>query len=299
MSEAAVTDDLGLLTTDAMRARRHPRALLGLWAWETALAALIGMPLASLARDAFGADPRGDGALWSPGARELLSFATRELHGLNAIAIAAVAVLLAGAVAGLVPMAATMTAIAYATRDRKAAGLIRSVGEGLRQFPAMVLLLVIASISQGILVAVGFAAGSIVEAWTHSGMGEARAQQIEGLLLLVFVAAVGAIGVAHDLARAAVVRFKVSGGRGLMLGARTFRLAPIALSWSWAWRSLASLAPIVAAAWAAERLGGRGGLALGALLVLHQAVVLARVGLRTSWLARALRAVDTALRRVA
>jgi hypothetical protein len=299
VNDAGAADELGLLTTDAMRARRHPRALLGLWAWETALAALIGLPLASLAKDAFGADPRGDAVLWAPGARELLSFATRELHGLGAIATAGVGVLLLGAVAGLVPMAATMTAIAYATRDRKAAGLIRSVGEGLLQFPAMALLLLLASISQGILIAAGLAAGSIVEAWTHSGLGEARAQEIEGLVLLVFVAAVGAIGVAHDLARAAVVRFKVSGGRGLMLGARTFRLAPVALSWSWAWRSLASLAPIVAAAWAADRLGGRGGIALVALLVLHQAVVLARVSLRTSWLARALRAVDTALRRVA
>jgi hypothetical protein len=84
-----------------------------------------------------------------------------------------------------------------------------------------------------------------------------------------------------------------------MLGARTFRLAPAALAWSWAWRALASLAPIVAAAWAADRLGGRGGAALFALLVLHQAVVLARVGLRASWLARALRAVDATLRRVA
>ena len=63
--------------------------------------------------------------------------------------------------------------------------------------------------------------------------------------------------------------------------------------------ALASLAPIFAAAWVAGRLGGRGGLALLVVFALHQLGVAARVALRTSWLARALRAVDAARKRVA
>jgi hypothetical protein len=129
-------------------------------------------------------------------------------------------------------------------------------------------------------------------------MGEARAQQLEGVVLVVFLGLASAVGVVHDLARAAVVRFKVKGLRAFVLGARTFRLAPLSLWWSWAWRSVAAVAPVVAAAAVAGKLGGRGGAALVFLLLLHQAVVAVRVALRTSWLARALRGVDGALRRV-
>ncbi len=129
-------------------------------------------------------------------------------------------------------------------------------------------------------------------------MGEARAEQLQGLVLALFLVAASAIGVAHDLARAAVVRFDVPGTRAVVLGSRTLRLAPLPLWWSWAWRALASVAPVVAVATVAGRLGARGAAALFFLFVLHQSVVLARVALRASWLAKALRAVDGALRRV-
>jgi hypothetical protein len=46
----------------------------------------------------------------------------------------------------------------------------------------------------------------------------------------------------------------------------------------------------------AARLGGRGGGALVALLLVHQLVLFARVALRASWLAKAARAVDRAHR---
>jgi len=42
----------------------------------------------------------------------------------------------------------------------------------------------------------------------------------------------------------------------------------------------------------AGKLGGHGGFDLVFLFVLHQSVVVVRVALRTSWMARALRAVD-------
>jgi hypothetical protein len=46
---------------------------------------------------------------------------------------------------------------------------------------------------------------------------------------------------------------------------------------------------LVGGAAAAARLGGREGIALAALALVHQLGVLARVALRASWLARALR----------
>jgi hypothetical protein len=290
-------DDLVLVTTPAVRARRHPRVVAALWAWQTVLALLVSWPTAGLARAAWRGDAGGDAPLWAPGGHALVDWLWHDLHGLHAAASGAGLVLLVGAVAGLVPMAATMIALAYATRDRKAPGFARSVSGGLRAFPPMLLLLVIAGVLQALVVGVGALLGYLIEGWAHAGMGEARAEQLEGVVLLLFLGLGSAVGVVHDLARAAVVRFKVTGPRAFALGARTFRLSPLALWWSWAWRALASLAPVLAAAAVAGRLGGRGGVYLVFLFVLHQCVVVARVALRTSWLARALRGVDGALRR--
>jgi hypothetical protein len=294
---ARASDDLVLLATQAMRARRHPRAIVAVWAWQAVLALFVGWPAAGLAAAAWGGNAAGDAPLWAPDGHALLDWLWHDLHGLTAVTRAAGIVLVAGTVAGLVPMAALMIALAHACRDRSPVGFVRSVSGGLRAFPSMILLLVLAGLAQGIVVVAGALLGNGVETGTHAGMGEARAQQIEGLVLLVFLGLASAVGVVHDLARAAVVRFKVRGLRALALGARTFRLTPVSLWWSWAWRALASVAPVLAVGVVAGRLGGRGGFALVFLAVLHQAVVLARVALRASWLATALRAVDGALGR--
>jgi hypothetical protein len=294
-----ISGELGLLTTDAMRARRHPWAVVGLWAWESALALLFAWPAASLAGTVLGRGTSGDGVIWTPGSVALLDALTHNEPGLGAVTAAGMAALVLGAVAGLVPLGATLTVLAYATRDGRSAGPVRTLSEGVRLFPSMLLLLVVAGLAQGATLVVGAGAGSVVESWMHEGMGEARAQQIQGLVLLLTLGAASAIGAAHDLSRAAVVRFKVGGWRGAMLGTRTLRLAPLGMWWSWAWRAAASLAPIVAAAWVTGRLGGRAGMALLVILALHQLVVAARVALRASWLARALRAVDATLKRVA
>lgn len=291
-------EELGLLTTEAMRARRHPWAVIGLWGWETALALLLAIPAAALANAAYGGGLAGDGALWTPGGLPLLDLVGRHGAALRSLASVGLALLAVGAVAGLVPTAATLTALAYATRDGRAAGLVRSLSEGLRLFRSMLLLLALATLAQAVTLGLGAAIGSMVEGWTHTSLGEARAQQLQGLVLLLALGAASAIGAAHDLARAAVVRFKVRGWRGVELGTRTLRMAPLSMWWSWAWRAGAALLPVLAAAWATGRLGGRAGAALVAVFGLHQLVVAARVALRTSWLARSLRAVDATLRRV-
>ena len=289
-------DDLVLLSTPSVRARRHPRAVAGLWAWETVLALLVGWPAAGVAHAAWSGDPHGDGAAWAPGGHALLDWLWHDAHAISGLTHEAMLVLAVGVVAGLVPTTALMIALAYATRDRKAAGLARSLSGALRVFPSMLFLLVLAGVLQGLVVGAGGVLASALESATHARLGEARAQQLEGVVFLLFVAAASALGVAHDLARAAVVRFRVKGARAFALGLRTLRLAPLTLWWSWAWRALASVAPVLAGAVVAGALGGRGGLALVVLALLHQAVVAARIALRASWLARALRAVDSALR---
>lgn len=297
VDSARPRDELVLVTTPAVRARRHPRAIAAMWAWQTVLALLASVPAAGLAKAAWRGDLGGDAPLWAPGGHALLDWLWHDAHGLRSLLGAAELVLLLGVVAGLVPMAAMMVALTYATRDRKAAGFVLSIAGGLRAFLPMLVLLVAAGLLQGLVVGLGALLAHLIEGWAHAGMGEARAQQLEGVVLVVFLGLASAVGVVHDLARAAVVRFKVKGLRAFALGARTFRLSPVSLWWSWGWRALASIAPVLAVAAVAGRLGGRGGLGLVFLFVLHQSVVVARIALRTSWLARALRAVDVALRR--
>jgi hypothetical protein len=56
----------------------------------------------------------------------------------------------------------------------------------------------------------------------------------------------------------------------------------------WAGRAAVGIALIATGFVAAGALGGRGGAALTGLFLVHQAVVLGRVALRASWMARAL-----------
>jgi hypothetical protein len=290
-------DDLILLTTSSMRARRSPRSIAGLWLWQTGLALLASMPAAGLARAAWSGDPDGDGALWTPGAHALLDWLWHDAHGVRAVFGAAEVILLVGAVLGLIPTAALMFEMAYVSRTRARPGLVRSLAGAMRAWPSMLLLFVLSGLVQATVLGLGVGLGMLAELSAHGGLGEARAQQIEGFVLLLVVAAASAVGVAGDLGRAAIVRFEVRGLRAFVLGMRTLRRSPAPLWWSWAWRAFAGIVLIVIGGVVAGRLGGRGGLALIVLALLHQAVVVSRIALRASWLARALRAVDATLRR--
>jgi hypothetical protein len=287
--------DLVLLRNDAMRARRHPWALASLWGWQAALALLASWPAAAFVGAAYGVPPRRDAPLWDPGGHALLDFLRHGAQGLAPVRAAAEIAIVLGATVGLLPMAAVMVAMAHATTDRRAAGFARSMGGAARAMPSLLWLLVVLSVAQAATLGIGFLVAGAAQAWVHDSWGEARAQRMGVSIALVFVAVASGLGVVHDLARAAVVCARANGLRALVLGARAFGRAPLPLWWSWAWRALASLAPVIAAAAVATRIGGRGGAELVLLALLHQSVVLTRVALRASWLAEALRSVDLAL----
>lgn len=290
-------DELILLTTPSMRARRNPRAIAALWAWQTALALLAALPAAGLVRAAWSGDPDGDGPLWAPGGHALVDWLWHDAHGLRALLGLGQLVLVVGAILGLVPTAALMIEITYVSRGRTRAGIVRALAGGFRAMPAMALLAILAGLVQLLLIGLGVGIAVGVERWTHASLGEARAEQLEGLIVFVFVALASFVGVGQDLGRATIVRFEVRGLRAFRLGLRTLRHAPLSLWWSWTWRASAGLLLVLVGGVVATRLGGRGGVALVVLGLLHQSVVVARIALRASWLARALRAVDTTLRR--
>jgi hypothetical protein len=140
----------------------------------------------------------------------------------------------------------------------------------------------------------GAGLATVVTVGLSESLGDARAQQSAGLVLGFFALFLMAIGIAEDLARAAVIRFRVPAARAARLALTAFRQSPFTTCVSWTWRLLAGCVPIVIGALVAERLDGRGGPALLALFLVHQAIVIARVALRASWLAKALRVVDQA-----
>jgi hypothetical protein len=131
----------------------------------------------------------------------------------------------------------------------------------------------------------------LAEGLTRDGLGEARAQQIAVVVAMPFASVALVIAVAHDLARAAIVRFDARPVQSIVLGAQTLWQSPAAVLGAWGWRTVASLACVAAASAGASQLGGRGGWALVLLTLLHQGVVAMGVALRASWLAKALRCV--------
>ena len=288
----APSEDVRPLATSSIHARSRPWAVVGVWAWESALAVVGSAPAVALARATYGRHPDADAPLWAPGSLPLLGLLSQETNGIRAASTTATLVLLLGAVVGLLPMASLMVSMSTATREGRRIGLPRTLEHALRVFRPLAALLVLISILQGVAAATAFLLGESTQSWTNSSLGEALAQQLAiGVGATVLLGAV-ALGVAQDLARAAVIRLGLGAMSALTLSVRALRRKPIAVGWSWAWRGLASLAPVLGVALLASRIGGRGGTALLVLALLHQCVILSRVALRASWLAKAMRLVD-------
>ncbi len=290
----ARNEDLVLLPNQAMRARRRPGAVAALWAWEGALAFCLGWPIASTVAAFYGGHPDGDAPLWAAGSFPLMSLGVRARTAAPSVSAHVAILLTLALVVGIWSTAAVLASVAYTTRDLRAPTLRQALGAGMAAFRASGMVFVALSLVQLSLVASGWALGDALDNSLYFKVGEARAEQLGWAVAGVFLALACLVGVVQEAARAAVVRYRIGPGSAIRLGLLALRRAPVRLPWSWAWRAMASVVPIAFGSLVAERLGGRGGLALWALLGVHQAVVIARVALRTSWLARAMRAVDAA-----
>jgi hypothetical protein len=275
-----------------IRARLHPWAIAGVWAWQAAWSLLAAYPAAALVGAAYGNDPRGDLPLWEPGAHALLDLLRTDIHGVGAAGAGAAIVLVAASLAGLLPLAGLMTAMAHATHGGRRVGASRAIGGAIGSARALAGLFIAVSLAEGLAVAVAVGVGEVTEGSAHAWLGEARAQMLGIAFGIVAIVPALALGVVHDLARAAVVRLQLGTLPAWVAGVRAFRRSPSRLVWSWTWRGIVGVVPVGLVALVAGRLAWRGGVALLALAALHQAVALLRVALRASWLARALRTVE-------
>lgn len=290
----ASRDRLVLLANKSMRARRRPGAIAAVYLWQLAAGAVLAAPAASVVRATWSSHPDGDGPLFADGGLELLEMVMRPDRAGAAISSHVTLLSVAFWLASVLPLSFLLFSIAHTTADVRAPRAKQLLPRVVQTVIPMLALLGMATTAMLVTGGLGVWLGAAAMSKLEASLGEARGDQLGALAFVVLLAPAASVGVVHDLARAAVVRFRMGPLDAVRVGAKTFVRQPARLLWSWAWRALAGLAPVVLAALVATRLGGRAGAALAALFVLHQLVVASRVALRASWLARALRAVDSA-----
>jgi hypothetical protein len=283
--------DLVLVPNEAIHARRRPRTIVALWVWEACLALAIAWPFASTVAGLYGGHPAGDAPLWAPGGLDLMNVGVRAAAAAPGLAVHTFVGLTVAAFAGVWSAAAVFVSVAYGTRDLRTPSIRQLLSASLTVFAPSALVVATVALVQLLALVTGAVLGRAVNDALYFRAGEARAEQAEWLVVGLLVLVAGALGVVQEVARASIVRYRLRSGPALVFAVRVLRRSP-RLFWSWGWRTSASLVPVAFAGLAATRLGGRAGLALIALTVLHQAAALARAAMRCSWLARAMRAVD-------
>jgi hypothetical protein len=282
---------LDLLPAHAIRARYHPWIVVGLWAWQLLLAFIVSGPAALLVGASYGRGLDGDAILFKPGGRALLSLLLQHADGVRSLALLALIVWAIGSVVGLIPLAIAITALSHRAADSSRASLAECSAIAIEMWPKLVRLLGALVAIDALLLGAGYAVAMLAASWTHQSLGEARSEQVALGVACPFVLAAIEAHVVHDLSRAFLVCAGGSTLRAVESAARALCQNPAAISVAWAWRVALSGASVIAAAVVTGPLASRSAAAFGLLTIVDQLVVLIRVSLRTSWLARSLRAI--------
>lgn len=294
----------------AIHARRRPVMVLFVFLAELAWALVVATPVHAWARRVWAAHPDGDAVLWKPGGRELLIWLGQSDAGSAVAARTATVLLLVGILLMQLPLGALLASLAFSregavTGDGTTAHVSLRISTALRigvsAFLPLAGVLALGSVTGIIVIAIGAMASSAVDHGLAERIGDARSFIMRLVTFGLFAAVACVIGVIVDLARAAIVREVGIGAaagtstpgwsvmlRGLRVAFAVARRGIVRASLAWAGRVVVGVALIAIGYVAAQVLGGLGGAALMLLFIVHQGVVLGRVALRASWLARAL-----------
>ena len=185
--QRAPLDDLVLLTTPAVRARRHPRAILAMWAWETVAGAARQLAGGGAgARGIGAATSAGDAALWAPGSHALARLARGTTRAASARSSNGAELVLArrrGRRAGPDGGAHDRPGVRDARPASRRASS-RCIAGALRVFPSMLLLARAGGAHPGARRRIGLrSSGARVEGWTHSGWARRARSSSRALVL--------------------------------------------------------------------------------------------------------------------
>lgn len=254
--------------------------VLVLYATRLLLALLLALPIAGRAGALSSGHPDGDLVFFEPGGLYLLEALRLGRFTLPSelARIAALSVL--AAYLGLLPLAASLHALAHPGKLRLWPLLQRS----LPAMGTLSLLLGLALASHALLATLALAIVSLSGAALDTREGLLT---LGGILAATLLLATG-IGVLHDLARAEAVARDARAFDAIRAALRTFGARP----WlAWAGRTALGLGLVALSASVVGSIGVERNLALVAVAIVHQLTVLALVALRFSWLAFAMRAL--------
>jgi hypothetical protein len=302
------------LSIRSMHARRRPLALASVFLADLSWALLVATPVHAWARNVWGGRPDGDAVLFADGARELMVWLGQS--GDTALPVTArttIVLLAVGAVLMQLPLGALVASLAFGrivqtdddgTVQIRSLRLRSALQVGVTAFLPLAVLLVVGAVASLIVLLLGGLAASGLESSLNEALGDARSFTVRAVLFGAFAALAAVIGVVVDLARAAEIptsRTTAASGaaspawnvvlRGVRIALKTSRAGLGRAVLAWTGRAVVGLALVAIGFVAADVLGGSGGLSLTLLFVVHQAVILGRVALRASWMARALRLV--------
>ncbi len=289
------------LEASRIRARRRPRAVLLLWAWELFGAILLAAVVHAWARKVWGEHPDGDAVLFRPGGRELLSWLDDPGPALSIVVRSTLLGFVVLAVAGQVVTATVIASLAMGRGEHGSPPrMSRSLGVGVSAFFSMLTIGAVTLATQAFVLGLGAILSEALGTSLTPSLGDARATTAHGVAFGLFAAVAALAGVSADLVRVSVVREIACAEAAPRKPAirdsvtRAFHAMRHVLgraAFAWGWRAALSLGLVYAGARAADAVGGRGGAMLWLLFAFHQAVILGRAALRTSWLANALRLV--------
>lgn len=283
--------DLVPVRSPTLRGRGHVLTVLGLWALELAMASLLAWPLVAFVGRTYRYHPAGDAPLFRRASIELLQLVVQDDGARASLFAGLLALLLLAFPVFVLGCGTTLVRLSFATSDRRPPGLSACVARAARVWPRLA---AAQTLTLGLqLSLMGLSFGLARLATLHRPAHE----DVRGDVIAVIVVALGftfatALGMAHDLARAAIVRFDMQARLAVRLAWRSMRRRVWAMSLGWAWRTAAGVIFVMIGGLVAEGAAGRAGWILLGLFAFHQTMAIARAALKVSWYALTLRLID-------
>jgi hypothetical protein len=287
------TEALERLPSGSVLARKHPLAIAGYWLFEVLFALALAHPWYGAFRSVYGAHPDGDLPLFSADGYALSELFMKTETASRALTGAGTWMIVVAMLFGQLRTAALVTALAMKREDGLPLRARDAVARAIGVFFRLIAVHVVGLIAVAAMLGLGFGLAGLLHESLLARTIDASADVWSVVAFAPFLLLAMVVGVVVDFLRVGVV--VTDGGRlaGLRAGLVAFARRPLVAIGGWAGRAALGAALVVVGAKIAGALGGKPGAAVIALFLAHQAVILARVILRASWLAQVARRVTS------